>query len=51
VFRAKAVIVCAGGASHIFKPARGRRGNGAHLVCAVEQRRRPTACRSRSERR
>ena len=38
VFRAKAVIIAAGGASHIFKPRAGRRGHGADLVRAVEQR-------------
>ena len=37
VFRAKAVIVCAGGASHLQAARRGR-GNGADLVCALEQR-------------
>ena len=38
VFRAKAVIVAAGGASHIFKPRVGRRRHGTDLVRAVEQR-------------
>ncbi len=46
VFRAKAVIVAAGGASHIFKPRVGRRRHGADLVCALEQRVGLRACRS-----
>jgi Succinate dehydrogenase/fumarate reductase, flavoprotein subunit len=38
VFRAKAVIVAAGGASHIFKPRAVGEGYGADLVRPVEQR-------------
>ena len=42
VFRAKAVIVSAGGASHIYRAPLGRRRHGTDLVCALEQRARPT---------
>ena len=37
VFRAKAVIVAAGGASHIFQTSSCRRRYGANLVCTLEQ--------------
>ena len=36
VFRAKAVIVGAGGASHIFKPRSVGEGMGQNLVCSME---------------
>ena len=38
VFRAKAVIVAAGGASHIYQAPVDRRRYGQDLVCALEQR-------------
>ena len=46
VFRAKAVIVCAGGASHIYKPRAVGEGMGRTWYAPVEQRLGPTRCRS-----